>query len=265
MKRFFLTISSVALLSACAERQGPPAPVTFGKTYGAQRPSQALVSRPKPQETMPSIRTEKIAPPTDISKPVRLKKEKPKKTLSDEISPESPQTLKKQEENKKENIKKSPETLPKEKENRNIIVEEPLEQKKSQDDGSAQGKGSSPRFIRPISGPVIQEFSPEGGNDGINISAPKGTVVKAVEKGIVAYAGNEVQGFGNLILIRHREGWVSIYGHLDNVLVKRGEKVKAAQEIGSVGTSGTIKTPQLHFELRQNSKPVDPNLHLTQD
>ncbi|HEX6611023.1 MAG TPA: M23 family metallopeptidase, partial [Hyphomicrobiaceae bacterium] len=91
---------------------------------------------------------------------------------------------------------------------------------------------------------------------------PQGTEVMAAEGGVVAYSGNELKGYGNLILIRHDGGWVSAYGNNDELLVKRGDKVKRGQTIAKAGNTGAVDRPQLHFELRQDSKPVDPLPHM---
>ena len=99
-------------------------------------------------------------------------------------------------------------------------------------------------------------------NDGIDISVPQGAEVMAAEGGVVAYSGNELKGYGNLILIRHDGGWVSAYGNNDQLLVKRGDKVKRGQTIAKAGNTGAVDRPQLHFELRQDSKPVDPLPHM---
>lgn len=94
-------------------------------------------------------------------------------------------------------------------------------------------------------------------NDGINITVPRGTPITAIADGVIAHA-SPVKGFGNLVLIKHNDVWMSAYGHLDKVQVKQGSKVKKGAKIGTVGQTGYVKTPQLHFELRQSSKPVDP-------
>jgi murein DD-endopeptidase MepM/ murein hydrolase activator NlpD len=117
------------------------------------------------------------------------------------------------------------------------------------------------RFPWPVNGRVLATFgnAPGGGhNDGINIAAPRGTPVRAIEAGTVAYAGNEVKGYGNLILIKHPDGWISAYAHLDEMLVKVGDNVTGGQVIAKVGNSGGVSQPQLHFELRRGKKPVDP-------
>ena len=120
---------------------------------------------------------------------------------------------------------------------------------------------SRPEFRWPARGRIIQGFS-SGGNDGINISVPEGTQVKAAENGVVAYAGNELKGYGNLVLIRHPNGFVSAYAHNGQLDVKRGDQVKRGQTIARSGQSGNVGSPQLHFELRKGSTPVDPTNYL---
>ena len=113
----------------------------------------------------------------------------------------------------------------------------------------------------PASGKVIAGFGgrPDGThNDGINVSVPLGTEVHAAEDGVVAYAGSELKGYGNLVLLRHDNGWVTAYAHNDELLVKRGDKIKRGQVIAKAGKTGSVDQPQVHFELRQGSKPVDP-------
>jgi len=116
-------------------------------------------------------------------------------------------------------------------------------------------------FIWPLKGEVVLEYGTTGHgqhNDGINIAAPRGTPVVAAESGVVAYAGNELRGFGNLLLIKHEGGWMTAYAHNDVLLVKRGDVVKRGQKIAKVGDSGGVSEPQLHFEVRQGTRAVDP-------
>jgi murein DD-endopeptidase MepM/ murein hydrolase activator NlpD len=121
------------------------------------------------------------------------------------------------------------------------------------------------KFRWPAKGRVIASFGPRADktqNDGINILVPQGTSVVAAESGVVAYAGSELKGYGNLVLIRHEGNWVSAYAHNESLLVKRGDKVERGQAIAKAGKTGAVDQPQVHFELRQGSKPVDPMPHL---
>ncbi len=127
--------------------------------------------------------------------------------------------------------------------------------------GAAASGTADPEFRWPARGRIIQAFKP-GGNDGINIALPEGTSVKAAESGYVAYAGNELKRYGNLILIRHPNGFVSAYANTSEIEVKRGDTVKRGQTIAKSGQSGDVSTPQLHFELRKGTTPVDPTHYL---
>jgi murein DD-endopeptidase MepM/ murein hydrolase activator NlpD len=123
---------------------------------------------------------------------------------------------------------------------------------------AAPAPAVSDEFRWPARGRVIAGFGANGGNEGINIALPEGTPVKASESGTVTYAGNEVKGYGNLVLIRHENGYVSAYAHNGSLNVKRGETVKRGQVIATSGQTGNVTSPQLHFELRKGSTPVDP-------
>ena len=122
-------------------------------------------------------------------------------------------------------------------------------------------------FLWPVAGRVISPFgnNPNGGrNDGINILVPRGTPVRAADAGEVSYVGNELKGYGNLILIRHDNGFVTAYAHTDGVQVKRGERVERGQVIATVSDTGNVSQPQLHFELRHGTQPVDPTPYLVE-
>jgi murein DD-endopeptidase MepM/ murein hydrolase activator NlpD len=122
-------------------------------------------------------------------------------------------------------------------------------------------------FIWPIQGRVISRFGAKGKglhNDGINLAAPRGTPVQATQAGVVAYAGNELRGFGNLVLIRHKKGIMSAYAHNDTLVVKSGETVRRGQIIAKVGSTGSVDKPQLHFEIRSGRDAVNPTRFLGQ-
>lgn len=120
-------------------------------------------------------------------------------------------------------------------------------------------------FVWPVEGRVISSFGSKTGgrhNDGMNIAAPRGAPVRAAENGVVAYAGREIRGFGNLLLIKHDGGLITAYAHADAILVARGDVVTRGQVIAKVGKSGDVDSPQLHFEVRRGTKAVNPNQFL---
>jgi murein DD-endopeptidase MepM/ murein hydrolase activator NlpD len=125
--------------------------------------------------------------------------------------------------------------------------------------------GDKPRFYWPVRGNVVSTYGSKGSgkqNDGINISAPKGTPVKASAAGLVVYSGEDLGGLGHLILIRHSGNYHTAYAHVDNKLVKTGDRVAVGQAIANVGKTGNVTTPQLHFEIRDGKKPVNPDSFL---
>ncbi|MDT3378042.1 peptidoglycan DD-metalloendopeptidase family protein [Labrys neptuniae] len=127
-------------------------------------------------------------------------------------------------------------------------------------DANAAASGN-PEFRWPVKGRIIQNFGRN--SDGINISVPEGTEVKAAEDGVVAYAGNELKGYGNLILIRHANGYVTAYGHAKDLDVKKGETVRRGQTIATAGQTGNVTSPQVLFEVRKGAAPVDPTRYLS--
>ena len=126
--------------------------------------------------------------------------------------------------------------------------------------------GAMPSFRWPVRGRVIAGFGPKPNglqNDGINLAVPEGTPIKAAEDGVVAYAGNELKGYGNLVLVRHANGFVTAYANASEIMVKRGDTVKRGQVIAKSGQTGNVTSPQLHFEIRKGATPVDPSQYLS--
>jgi murein DD-endopeptidase MepM/ murein hydrolase activator NlpD len=126
---------------------------------------------------------------------------------------------------------------------------------------AAEATGALPTFRWPVRGKVITSYGAKTNgkaNDGINLAVPEGTPVKAAEDGVVAYSGNELKGYGNLVLVRHSNGYVTAYAHASELMVKRGDTIKRGQIIAKSGQSGEVGSPQLHFEIRKGSMPVDP-------
>ena len=137
------------------------------------------------------------------------------------------------------------------------IDEKPLETPTK----AAEATGALPTFRWPVRGKVVTGYGAKTNgksNDGINLAVPEGTPVKAAEDGVVAYSGNELKGYGNLVLVRHSNGYVTAYAHASELLVKRGDTIKRGQVIAKSGQSGEVASPQLHFEIRKGSSPVDP-------
>ena len=124
---------------------------------------------------------------------------------------------------------------------------------------------SSSKFSWPVRGKILSNYGAKTNglfNDGINIGATRGAVVSAAENGVVAYAGNEVKGMGNLIIIQHDDGWMTVYAHMDSMVVRRGARVSVGQKIGTVGKTGKVDSPQLHFEIRKGTKAYNPTSYL---
>jgi murein DD-endopeptidase MepM/ murein hydrolase activator NlpD len=131
--------------------------------------------------------------------------------------------------------------------------------------GAEASVAGGPGFRWPVRGRVIAGFGPKPNglqNDGINLAVPEGTPVKAADDGVVAYAGSELKGYGNLVLVRHSNGFVTAYAHTSEIMVKRGDSVKRGQVIAKSGQTGSVTSPQLHFEIRKGATPVDPSQYL---
>ncbi|XSC46680.1 peptidoglycan DD-metalloendopeptidase family protein [Bradyrhizobium sp. RDT10] len=141
----------------------------------------------------------------------------------------------------------------------NVTEEKPVVEQASIKPSEATG--ALPTFRWPVRGKVITSYGAKTNgksNDGINLAVPEGTPVKAAEDGVVAYSGNELKGYGNLVLVRHSNGYVTAYAHASELMVKRGDTIKRGQIIAKSGQSGEVGSPQLHFEIRKGSSPVDP-------
>jgi len=126
-------------------------------------------------------------------------------------------------------------------------------------------KRGAEKFLWPAQGKIVSAFGPKKNglhNDGINIKAPKGAPVRAAENGVVVYAGNELKGSGNLVLLRHDGQWVTAYAHMDKIMIRKGQTVKRGETVGTVGTTGSVSTPQLHFEVRRGTEALNPVKHL---
>jgi murein DD-endopeptidase MepM/ murein hydrolase activator NlpD len=143
----------------------------------------------------------------------------------------------------------------------NVTEEQPVAAAEAPAVKPSEATGALPTFRWPVRGKVITSYGAKTSgksNDGINLAVPEGTPIKAAEDGVVAYSGNELKGYGNLVLVRHANGYVTAYAHASELLVKRGDTIKRGQVIAKSGQSGEVGSPQLHFEIRKGSSPVDP-------
>ena len=125
---------------------------------------------------------------------------------------------------------------------------------------------AAPTFRWPVKGRILSRYGAKPGgtrNEGINIAVPEGASIRAAEDGVIAYAGNELKGYGNLVLIRHQGGWVTAYAHNRDLLVRRGDTVRRGDVIAKAGQTGSVESPQLHFELRKGATAVDPMKYLS--
>jgi murein DD-endopeptidase MepM/ murein hydrolase activator NlpD len=153
-------------------------------------------------------------------------------------------------------VEKTPEVLP-EPQARVVAETKTIAEKPA----SVASAPASEGFIWPVKGNVISEFGPKAGgeyNDGINIAAREGEPIVAAADGEVVYSGNELRGYGNMVILRHADGLMTAYAHADRVLVSKGENVQQGVTIATVGKSGGVEQAQVHFGVRKNKEPVDP-------
>jgi len=192
--------------------------------------AKIVVPGAQPQQTV------QVAPPTQASQPTQAA---PAKRVSTNAKPNPPQ----------------PANMP-----RTLKLSQAPDSE-TQDRSAASGLA----FRLPVHGRIVAGFGPKPSglhNDGINIAVPEGTPVKAAEDGVVIYANNELKTYGNLVLIKHADGFVTAYAHMSEILVKRDDVVKRGQVIAKSGQTGNVSTPQLHFQIRKNATPVDPMPYL---
>jgi murein DD-endopeptidase MepM/ murein hydrolase activator NlpD len=245
------TVSSAPLPAPGTPVSTPTAPKVTAPTTTASTGGVSSTALPAPTVITPTVPTATpTAPPKPASPPPA-----PSATKASPLpaTPTAPVTTAEPVETPTA-TKKTPEQIEAETE----AAMEAAEAAKSA--GPAAGTGKGP-FVWPVQGKVIGAFgSSKDGmkNDGINIAAPNGAPVVASADGTVAYAGNELRGFGNMVLIRHDGGYVTAYAHNASLLVKKGDKVKRGQTIARVGQTGAVFGPQLHFEIRKGTQPVDP-------
>lgn len=237
------------------EKAAPPK-VARVEPVKAEKPVVQTVARaePKPAATVQKVTREETSKPEKVVAPKVAQAEKP---VVQKIAPAEKPVVAKvaQAEKPAEKAEKKPAIDPA------PVASLPTAESKADKGGEKTADASNPEFRWPARGRVIQSFK-TGGNDGINIAVPEGTAVKAAEDGVVAYAGSELKGYGNLVLIRHPNGFVSAYANNGSLDVKRGDPVKRGQTIAKSGQTGNVSSPQLHFELRKGAQPVDPAIYL---
>ena len=205
------------------------------------------------------VRTATTAKPTTATtRTTKPTTESTKPVAKTEVKPDKPKKAESKTETKKSDTKKTEQT------------KKPAEQKKAEEKKSVNKlpeikARSSSKFSWPVRGKILSNYGskPRGlFNDGINIGAARGTTVAAAENGVIAYAGNEVKGMGNLVIIQHSDGWMTVYAHMDSLAVRRGARVGVGQKIGTVGQSGKVDKPQLHFEIRRGTRAYNPIQYL---
>ena len=220
---------------------------------------------PVKKDVTPKVEPAKAKPKTE-TKPkeqakTNVKKETKSQTKTQTKSESKTQTKPAQKTTEKTNQKKVAETKKK--------LDKKTTEKKVETKKVAPAKTETPKiaarssskFSWPVRGKILSNFGAKDGglyNDGINISAAFDSTVSAAENGVVAYAGNEVRGMGNLIIIQHSDGWMTVYAHLNSMSVRRGARVSVGQKIGTVGQTGKVSVPQLHFEIRNGTKAHNP-------
>jgi murein DD-endopeptidase MepM/ murein hydrolase activator NlpD len=219
----------------------PGRPDLIAQKAQAQPVQKVAEAKPvvKPTDTQSDAPATPQVSPTPIARPAGLKvANAPTKQPEQKASAPAQQQT-------------APAPQPQQKEIKTASVPETQITARPQADTQSQG------FRWPVSGRMIQDFKASK-NTGINIEAPEGTSVKAADSGTVIYTGNAVEGYGNLVLIKHPNGFVSAYAHLKDISVSKGANIRRGEQIGSVGLTGSVARPQLHFELRKGATPVDP-------
>jgi murein DD-endopeptidase MepM/ murein hydrolase activator NlpD len=262
-----INASSLAPLPLVRSEPGPsslePLPVAKATASNMALPddlAQELAAE-KEATSAPAPLMNNLAEKKDKGAAVASKKKEENEKPSKEAMKEKPQKegklAKKEEPQEEKKVAKKEE--PKEEKVVSKKEEPEQEKKAAKSEDTAEATSKDVAFAWPVQGEIVKKFAPGGKNDGINIKVAKGTPVKAAAAGTVMYAGSELKGFGNLLLLKHQDGWVTAYAHNSELLVKKGDKVKQGQEIAKSGTpEGDAEQPQLHFEIRKVKQPIDP-------
>jgi murein DD-endopeptidase MepM/ murein hydrolase activator NlpD len=245
----------------------PPTPVTKAQEREAEKTANVLPS-PKPFLPTGEVKPQTIAvtEPTPVLRPSAQADTTQEEGVSDEVAAMLPAYIPIPIQRDQYNESSAPLEAPAANtpvpvmrlssgQAHSAIAQSAVEQSIVKRDASRYG------FIWPVNGLVVSRFGPKKGglrNDGINIGVPEGTSVYATQEGEVVYAGNELKGYGNLVIMKHPEGYLSAYAHLKDITVTKGEAIPQGGRVGYVGKTGNVLEPQLHFGLRKGKIPVDP-------
>jgi murein DD-endopeptidase MepM/ murein hydrolase activator NlpD len=240
-----------------------------------EQPRKATETKVETKKTVPVAKTEtqkKVvevkktdAKKAEVGKKIETKKVEPKKTEQKKVDVKQTKKTEIKKTGAKKQAAKKQETKKVEKTPVKKAEPKKQEQKKKARTAQKMVARSSSKFSWPVRGKILSGYGSKSNglfNDGINIKANRGTTVSAAENGFVAYAGNEVKGMGNLVIIQHADGWMTVYAHMDSMSVRRGHSVKVGQKIGTVGMSGKVDQAQLHFEIRKGTKAYNPISYL---
>lgn len=248
-----------------------PEPLSPAPVAAKDAPTQLLNEQPALQPQKPSPSPTKPAVKTGLAETLNLQPlhyDKQKKQLKAPANAAKPldsevaKIIKK----KTAELQEKPKPEPKQDvDTPKTETEKPQPEKQPALHSRIEKKEEPINFVWPVQGPVISTFGPKSNglsNDGINIAAPRSTPVLAADGGTVAYAGSDIPGFGNVVLLRHASGLMTTYAHLERMFVQRDVVVAKGDLIGTVGTSGGVDTPQLHFEIRREKEALDPSKYL---
>lgn len=250
------------ILNACTQ---PPAEVVFKTSPATQRPGaqQSVESIPLVDSAPVTAIQQQDLPPLTQEKPVAEPKQEPEIIQLNEAQPPVP--VQKAEVSPVQRTPADPSITEIIETGEKLTLGEYVSTPVKPSPIPVQKQQALTTFIMPVQGQIVSTFGVKPGglrNDGINIAASEGSPIKAVADGEVLYVNKAMKGYGSLLLVRHADGWISTYAHNKEVLVSQGAKVKQGDVIAYVGKAGSVTSPQLHFSLRKDKKPVDPERYL---
>ena len=248
-RKYSVPVNDLAVMNGLSA----PFSLSVGQTLHVPDLQVRMADTPK----KPTTTTVKVSDKKVETKKTNIK-EQPVKKADNKVVKQEPakKAETKKSENKKQETKKTVKTEPKK-----TTEPKPTTKTPQKTEAPKIVARSSSKFSWPVRGSILSHYGAKTGglyNDGINISAALNTSVLAAENGVVAYAGNEVRGMGNLVIIQHADGWMTVYAHMNSMTVRRGARVSVGQKIGTVGKTGKVTTPQLHFEIRKGTKAYNP-------